>query len=79
MRSSWRHDLKMIKNTSIGGVSKRYANLSGALSQDSALKEQWPGSGSRDCEGLNMHNFLNTCSNGVSEVCILMYAKRSLQ
>jgi hypothetical protein len=50
--------------------------LSGALSRDSALEQQWPGSGSRDCKGLKGHNFLKTCPNGASEVFIGIYVKR---
>jgi hypothetical protein len=46
------------------------------MSRDSALEQQWPGSGSRDCEGLKRHNFLNTCPNGASEVFIGIYVKR---
>jgi len=42
----------------------------------SALEQQWPGSGSRDCEGSNMHNFLSTCPNGASEVFMSIYVKR---
>jgi hypothetical protein len=56
--------------------AKRYENLSGALSRDNALEQQWPGSGSRDCEGLKRHNFFNTCPNGASEVCMVIYMKR---
>jgi hypothetical protein len=55
----------------------RYANLSGALSRDSALEQQWPRSGSRNCKGLNRHNFLNTCPNGAKEDCIVIYIKRT--
>jgi hypothetical protein len=54
----------------------RYGNLSGVLSRDRALQQQWPGSGSRDCKGLIKHNFLNTSPNGASEVSIDMYVKR---
>ena len=32
-----------------------------ALSKSITLEQQWPGSGSRYCGGLNMHNFLNVC------------------
>jgi hypothetical protein len=49
--------------------------LSGALSRESALEQQWLGSGSRDCEGLNKNNLLNTCPNGANEVCISIYVK----
>jgi hypothetical protein len=49
--------------------------LSGMLSRDSALEQQGPGSGSRDCKGLNRHNFLNTCPNGAKEVSIGIYVK----
>ena len=49
--------------------------MSGVLSRDNALEQQWPGSGSRDCEGLNMHNFLSTCLNVAKEVCIDIYVK----
>jgi len=62
----------MLKNTS---RARRYANLSGALSRDSALEQQWPGSGSQDCEDLNMHNFLNTCRNEANEMSIGIYVK----
>jgi hypothetical protein len=51
----------------------RYANLSGALSRDSALEQQWPRSSSRNCKALNRHNFLNTCPNGAKEDCIVIY------
>jgi hypothetical protein len=54
----------------------RYGILSGALSWDSALDQQWLGSGSRDCKGLNKHNFLTTCLNGASEMSIGIYVKR---
>jgi hypothetical protein len=50
--------------------------LSGALSRDSALEQQWPGSGSQDYEGLKRHNFLISCLNGASEVFIGIYVKR---
>jgi hypothetical protein len=43
------------------------------MSRDNALEQQWLGSGSRDCEGLNNHNLLNTCLNGESEVFIDIY------
>jgi hypothetical protein len=66
----------MLKNTSIGGVAKRYDNLSGALSRDIALEQQWPGSDSRDYRALNMHNFLDTCLNDASEISIGIYVKR---
>jgi hypothetical protein len=51
--------------------ARRYANLNG--------DQQWPGSGSRECKGLNRHNFLNICPNGASEVCIDIYVKRRCQ
>ena len=35
-----------------------------------------PGSDSRDCQGLNRHNFLNTWPNGASEEFIGIYMKR---
>jgi hypothetical protein len=44
--------------------------LSGALSRDRALEQQWLGNGSRDYKGLNMHKFPNTCPNGTCEVSI---------
>ena len=40
MHSSWREDFRMLKNTSIGGVSLGYGNLSGALPRDFALEQQ---------------------------------------
>jgi hypothetical protein len=46
--------------------------LSGAVS----LEQQWPGSGCRDCGGLNRHNFVITCLNEASEVFIDIYVKR---
>ena len=46
--------------------ARRYGNLSGAMSRDIALVQQWHGSGSRNYQGLNMHNFLNSCPNGAS-------------
>jgi hypothetical protein len=42
----------------------------------SALDQQSPGSGSRDCECLNRHNFLIFCPNGASEVSIGIYISR---
>jgi hypothetical protein len=50
--------------------------VNGVLSRDNDLEQQWPRSGSRDYEGLNVHNFLNTCLNRVSEVCIVIKVKR---
>ena len=47
--------------------------MSWALSQDNAMVQQWPGIGSRDCQGLNMHNFLNNCLNGASGQSIIIY------
>jgi hypothetical protein len=35
-----------------------------------ALEQHWPGSGSRDSEASDKHNFFNTCPNGASEVFI---------
>ena len=40
------------------------------------LVQQWPRRGSRDCQGLNMHNFLNICPNEKNEESISMYVKR---
>ena len=64
MRSLWRADFRMLKNTLIGGVSR-----------DNAFVQQWPESGSRDIQGLNRHNFFNTCLNEVSEEFINIYVK----
>jgi hypothetical protein len=55
----------MLKNTSFRGMSR-----------DSALEQQWPGSGSRDCKALKEYNFLITFPNGASEVSIFIYVKR---
>ena len=66
----------MLKNTSFGGVSKEICQFEWDAARDSALEQQWPGSGSLYCEGLNRHNFLNTCPNGESEVSIGIYVKR---
>jgi hypothetical protein len=46
--------------------------LSGTLSRDNALDN----SGSRDCEGLNKHNFLSTCFNGASEWLVVRFKDR---
>ena len=46
-------------------------NLSGVMSRNNALDSN----GSHDCQGLNMHNFLNTCPNGAGEASIGMYKK----
>ena len=43
------------------------------LSRNDVLLQQWPGSGSRDYQGLNMHKFLHTCLNGASEESIDIY------
>jgi hypothetical protein len=45
--------------------------LSGTLSRDITLDS----SDSWDNEGLNRHNFLNTCPNGANEVSIGIYVK----
>ena len=68
MCSSWREDYRMLKNTSIRGLAMRYDNLSGALSWDNALEHQWHGSGSRDCRGLNMHNFSIFAQMGLKRI-----------
>ena len=59
--------------------AKRYDNLSGALSSDNALEQQWPESGSQDYGGLNKYNFFNTRLSGASEVSIGIYVKRRWQ
>ena len=40
MCSLWRSDSRMLKNTSSGGVSRRYGNLNGALPKENTLKQQ---------------------------------------
>ena len=57
----------------------RYGNLRGALPKDCALEQQWPRSGSRHCQSLNMHKFLDICLNGASEKFINIYAKNRCQ
>ena len=53
----------------------KYGILSGALPWDITLEHQWHGSGFRDCQSFNMHNFLDFCLNGASEVSIGIYGK----
>ena len=36
-----------------------------------------PGCDSRDCQGSNRHNFLNTCLNGASEESIGIYVNQT--
>jgi hypothetical protein len=62
----------MLKNTLFGGVSYDICQF-----EWGTVPGQRPGSGSRDCEGSNKHNFLNTWPNGASEVLIGIYVKHT--
>ena len=60
----------MLKNTSIGGVSKEIFQFEWGVVAGQHLGQQWPARGSRDCKGLKRHNFLNISMNGAREVFI---------
>jgi hypothetical protein len=77
MRNSWRRILECSTTPQLEVWARRYGNLSRAPSWDIALEQQWPGSGSQDCQGLNKHNFLNTCPSGPSEESIGIYVKHT--
>ena len=57
--------LECLRTPHLDVWARRYANLSGALSKNNALEQQWHGNGSWDYECLSMHNFLNTCPNAL--------------
>jgi hypothetical protein len=73
MRSVWCADFRMIKDTSIKGVSLKYKKSRAVLFRDNALVQQWPGNGSMECQGLNKDNFLNICLNGINWEFINIY------
>ena len=75
MRILWHVHSKMLKNTSIGGVSYEIWQFEWGVVPGQCLGTSVAWDGSQDHQDLNKHNFLNTFLNDAIEECINIYVK----